>query len=430
MSEELGARGSALVAAKKGRLAEQLEIFEKQGRSRLHVRAPEGEASHQANEAGWAIRAGDAARSCFLAGAGALPVAPRLPAMTPQPMRLPPALPGGRWLAPRGLDAPLATEAEGRALLAGLARELEREVRGVRLGPLRLEEGASETAIASSTGVAARFRARSAYVRVEATHGARRLEAEFVARSAADFKPLALARRVADRFHALAEGAPPPSSSFLLAPAVAARLVDALAPRFVGLAAGARHAAGDRVAAERVTLVDDGRRADGLLAAPFDGEGVPTRAVPLVEGGRFVQPLLAWWEIDDPARAAGCSRRHGWRDLPRRGPSELAILPEPKVAVADLLAELRQGAYLIACEGGVRLSSDGDAFTVAVSGFAIEGGRATGGLGPCRLAGRLSSWMKGVRGVARDLTFVPGEALFGAPTLWIEGELELLVESR
>ncbi len=427
MSEELGARGRVLLGAKRGRLAAELEIFEKQGRSRLYLRSAEGESSHQATEAGWAIRAGDGARSCFLAGSGALPETPRLPAMTPQPVRLPPALPRGRWQPPRGLDAPLATEAEGRALLAGLARELEREVPGVRLGPLRLEEGASESAIGSSTGIAARFRARSAFVRVEASRGARRLEAEFVARSAADFKPLALARRIADRLVALAEGEPT-AGGLLLAPAVAARLVAALAPSLVGSAARERFAASATFGSELVTLVDDGGRADGLLAAPCDGEGVPTRALTLVERGRFVQPLLAWWEAESPARAAGCSRRHGWRDLPRRGPTELFLAPEPGVAVPDLLAGMARGAYLIACEGGVRV--EGDEFAVPVSGFAIEAGRATGGLGSCRLAGRLSGWLGGVRGVGRDLQFVPGEALFGSPTLWIEGGLELVASPR
>jgi PmbA protein len=257
-------------------------------------------------------------------------------------------------------------------------------------------------------------------VRVEAARGARRVEAEFVARSAADFKPLALACRVADRFVALAEGELPPPGALLLAPAVAARLVEALAPRLVGRAAAERWAAGERLGAGAVTLVDDGGRADGLLAAPCDGEGVPTRATTLVERGRFVQPLLAWWEADSPARAAGCSRRHGWRDLPRRGPSELFLAPDPQVAVPDLLAELGRGAYLIACEGGVR--TEGDAFSVAVSGFAIAGGRAVGGLGPCRLSGHLTGWLAAVSAVARDLQFVPGEALFGAPTVRVAGD--------
>src|SRR5207247_1531347 len=42
---------------------------------------------------------------------------------------------------------------------------------------------------------------------------------------------------------------------------------------------------GERVASEHVQLVDDGRELAGPGAEPFDGEGIPTRRTPLIEGG-------------------------------------------------------------------------------------------------------------------------------------------------
>ena len=42
---------------------------------------------------------------------------------------------------------------------------------------------------------------------------------------------------------------------------------------------------GERVAADVLTLVDDGRLLDGPGAAPFDAEGVPTRRTELLSAG-------------------------------------------------------------------------------------------------------------------------------------------------
>ena len=43
--------------------------------------------------------------------------------------------------------------------------------------------------------------------------------------------------------------------------------------------------------------------------------------------GRFVQPLLAWWEAGGSA-VPGCARRASWRDLPRRAPTHFFVAPE------------------------------------------------------------------------------------------------------
>jgi len=436
-AERFGERGRALLAELRARRSGELgpgveievEVYEKRGRSRSFERGPLGDSSLQSIESGWAVRGGDRRGSYFAAGAGETPVALDPPVTTPHPLRLPEARPPRPWRDPAGLESPLAGENEARALVDGIARELERELGGTLLESARLDDGASESALVSSRGVAVRWRSRSTALRLVARRGAVSVAAELVARAAAELKPLAVARRVADRLSALeAPPAPPASGALLLAAPLAARLLEAYAPRLVGAGAPEllRVAAGGdrRIAAVEVTVVDDGGRVGGLLAAPCDGEGVPTGAATLIAGGELVAPLRAWWESEGEAPAPGCMRRPGWRDLPRRAPAELALEPAARIAVADLVAELGSGAYLIAPEGAVRVDAAGDAFTVAVSGYAVEGGRATRPLGPCRLSGRLSTWMLGVRARARDLTWVPGDGLYGAPSLIVEG-LEL-----
>jgi PmbA protein len=254
-----------------------------------------------------------------------------------------------------------------------------------------------------------------------------------------------VARRLADRLAVAAAGPPAGFAArdrgdLLLAPPLAARLLAALAPYLVGARAADRVAAlrdrRGRIGSRAVTVVDDGRLPGGLLDAPVDGEGLATRAVTLVEEGVFRQPLVAWHEVRGgdargEARPSGCSRRASWRDLPRPGPTHLSLAPAAGVAVADLLADLARGYYLIDAAGPVALDLEAAAFSVPVAGYAIQSGRAVAPAGGLVLAGTVGALLRGIQATAtaRDLAFVPADGLVGAPTLLVTG-LELRPGAR
>ena len=132
-----------------------------------------------------------------------------------------------------------------------------------------------------------------------------------------------------------------------------------------------------------------------------------------------MQPLLAWWEAGGGA-VAGCARRASWGDLPRRAPTHFFI-PPSTTPVADLLEAGGAGAYLLDAEGAVRIDPASLAFEVAVSGLHLSSGRAIAPLGRVRLCGDLGSLLAGVRALARDLSFVPGDGMFGAPSMLVSG---------
>lgn len=429
MSAPAGARAAELVErlARGGRDA---EAYEKRGRSRRIERAADGELAATAVELGWAVRCGDLRRSFFAAGTGELPIDGAWPAPTPHPLWLPDRRPVPAWSPPTGLDAPLASESEARALLDAVGRELEREAPGARLLAARFEEGSSEAVVASSRGVAARVESRVASLRLEVERGGVRVTAEAAAREARDVRPAALARRIADRLLALEGSESPRPGPVLMAAPLAARLIEALSPWLAGREAaspaGLLGGVGARLGADGVDLVDDGALAGGLLSAPVDGEGVPCAPVTLIESGRFARPLVAWWEAERPEEASGCARRASYRDLPRRAPTHLYLRPDAAVPVADLLTGIDSGNYLLEAEGGVRFDPAAGRFEVAVSGFALAAGRSAGGLGRRRLAGPIAGWLAGVRARGRDLAFVAGDGMFGSPTVLVDG-LELSV---
>ncbi len=410
------------------------EVYAKRGRSRRTLLAGRLTSAAAAQEEGWAVRAGNA-RGAFFFGASGAP-SPNIvwPGAGGPALRLPEPAPLGDWRAPADLDAPLLAESEARALLEGIGRELAAELPGAKLQQASLEEGSSDSELWSSRGIQVAWKSRVALLRLEAVSaGPRRVRAavDVAARLGHGFSPSALARRLADRLHVQQAGAAPERDrgEFLLAPPVGARLLLGLLPALVGAGGAARLQAlqgrAARLGADALTVVDDGRLANGVLSAPVDGEGTPTRELTLISQGELRQPLLPWWAARPPqTRAAGCVRRASYRDVPAAGPSQLYIRPRADVAVATLLGAVSRGYYLLDATGGGLFDFNADRFALPVCGFAVQGGRSSAPVGGAWLCGGIGALLRGVQGVARDLAFFPLDGMLGAPTLLVTG-LEL-----
>jgi PmbA protein len=420
----------SVLAALRGSGLPEVEVYLKTGRSRRVTAGREGEGHQAISEEGWAVRAGDRRSSFFAAGSGAPDPAGPWPALEGLPVLLPDPLPVVRWSEPADLAAPLLSEREAQALLAGIEQAVGAELAGVRLVEASLEEGASESSLASSRGLRVESRQRLAWVRLVAALPDSGVEAtvEQGVREARRLQPKALARALADRLTVLARGAPPdePLGEVVLAPAVAARLLAALQPLLVGPGALDRVAplldSERRLGSPLLTVIDDGRLAGGLLASAVDGEGVPTRALPIVESGIYRQPLLAWWQARSTGMvSSGCTARPGFRDLPRPAATHLFVRAQEGVRPAQLVADLGRGCYVMDAHGAARWDAEADRFALRVSGFVVEGGAARRPVAGAWLRGRLSALLRGVVGVARDLTFLPFGALVGSPTLRVTG---------
>ncbi len=413
---------------------EEIEVFHKRGRSRTMHFTAFGDATSLRQEEGWAVRAGDRRRSFFYAASGAPRPDVRWPEADGRGLRLPSARPVPPWTPPSSLDAPLLGEGEARGFFEGLARQLDDELPGSRLLAGHLDDGSSEGHLASSREAVANVRGRAASLRLEAMgpRAGSGLTLEVAERDARRLSPAVLARRLADLLLVAERGSARPRDrgQFLLAPAVTTSLLAALGDLWLGPDAserisGLRNRRG-RVGSQALTLIDDGRFPGGVLEAPVDGEGQPTREVILIEEGAFRQPLLAWWQAArEPKRASGCSPRPSWRDLPRPGPTHLYLQPDPATRVASLLENVGRGYYLIDTTGAPRIEPSRDRFAVPVSGFALAGGRPRGAVAGAWLVGSVATFLRGIVAKARDLSFSPiGSGMVGSPTLLVKG-LEL-----
>jgi PmbA protein len=422
----------------------EAEVYLKEGRGRRLALGLGGHEHQVLVEEGWAVRGGDRRSAFFVAATGKPDPSGPWPAPQGFPAPLPDPAPVVRWTEPPDLDAPLLTEREAQALLQAIADALAAELPGAALAEAALEDGSSTSTLVSSRGVRARWRHRVAWVRLVAAlpgeRGSVLASVEQGAREARRLQPRTLARALADRLAVRARGSLPEreSGDVVLAPVTAARLVAGLLPLLVGPEARERVAplldAQGRLGSPALSIVDDGRLSGGLLAAAVDGEGVPTRPVPLVEAGLWRQPLLAWWQARGDAAAArvtsGCSSRPSFRDLPQPGPTHLFVRPQEGVRPAALVGAIDRGAYLLDADGPGRFDLAADRFALPVCGFLLSAGAARRPLARGWLCGSIGALLRGVAGVARDLAFFPGFAprggggMVGSPTLRIAG-LEL-----
>jgi predicted Zn-dependent protease len=421
---------------------DEAEVYAKRGRSRRLEHTPHTAVIGFHHEQGWAVRAGGPRASFFACGTGEPSPEGPWPEPDGHPLRLPEAQVIPAWKEPSELDLPLIGEREGSRLLEGIARELDTELAGSRLAHALLEDGSSESEIVSQRGVRARWRSRVAILRVEAWGAARGGGPRPVAtlrlaeRDARRFNPKAVARRLADLLavRGASARAERDRGELLLAPEVGRRLLAALLPLVVGPEAPERIARfldrRGRVGGPRLTVIDHGRLPGGLLEAPVDGEGLPTREVVLIEEGSFRQPLVSWRQARAGGlRPSGCSRRPSWRDLPAPGPTHLYLRPDRSVSVASLLADIARGYYLIEAAGAVHVDFEEDRFALPVAGFAVERGRAVGPVAGVELRGAVSTLLRNLQAVGRDLSFAPLDGMIGCPTLLVTG-LELVRSER
>ena len=425
---ELAAEVLAALTANDGDMA---EVYLKRGRTRRYQVGVQGGEVTLSEERGWAVRAGSGRSSFFAAGTGLPSPAGPWPAPDGPGLRLPEPAGPASWRPPADLEAPLAGERESLALLEGFEKRLRERLPGSRLLHGELEDGSSHAELASSLGTRAEVRRRLARLRLGvAGPGASPATAnlELAEREPRKFSPADLAALAAARLTARGGGRPVAldRGEMLLAPAVATAVIAGLSPLLLGpgavaLARRYRDRRG-RIGSPLVTLIDDGRLPHGLLTAPVDGEGTPTREVALVEEGTFRQPLLAWWQGSGlRAHTSGCVARPGWRDLPRPAATHLYLRPDPRVDASSLAESIGRGYHLVDVLAPGRFDIERDRLSIPVCGFAIRGGRTEEPLSETWLCGGITAFLQGIRAVAGDLVFRPLGGMIGSPSLLVAG---------
>ena len=174
---------------------------------------------------------------------------------------------------------------------------------------------------------------------------------------------------------------------------------------------------GERVANERVTIVDDARRKGGLRSAPFDGEGIPTTRQTLVEGGVLRGYLTNQKTAKKIGKTStGNARRGSYASPSRIGPSNFYVekgRDDPK-KIVDALDRALSVTSLLNLHTIDPVSGE---FSLGATGTYLEKGAPQHPVQGITIAGNLTHLLSSVAGVGTDLIFGPGG--IGSPTLVI-----------
>lgn len=293
-------------------------------------------------------------------------------------------------------------------------------------------DSAERVAIGSSTGAGGEYESSSCYAYLQALaegEAGRETGLGFgLARGPAGLDPAAIGREGAARATEMIGSAKPTSRAcpVVLDPTVAASFIGLIGG---GLSAGAvqrgRSPFADRVgaeiAAEALILHDDGLDPEGSASSPFDGEGVPCRRTPLIEGGTLRTYLFDTYTARrGDASSTGNAGRGGYRSQPSVSSSNL-VVAAGTLGFEELVREAGEGVYVTDVAGlhsGVNPVS-GD-FSVGASGRAIRGGELAEPLREFTIASDLVSMLRAVSAAGADARWVPFGGSVNTPSLLVE----------
>jgi PmbA protein len=168
---------------------------------------------------------------------------------------------------------------------------------------------------------------------------------------------------------------------------------------------------GEGVAGSEVSLIDDPTLEVAFGATTHDSEGVPTRRVQLIGGGRldaFLHNVYTARRSD--AATTGSAIRAGFKSPPGVGARALHLVPGPLTPEA-ILASVPEALYVQSVSGlhsGTNPVS-GD-FSVGAVGLMVRGGELAEPVREITIASTLQRILHDIVHIGADLTWLPGGA--------------------
>ncbi len=311
------------------------------------------------------------------------------------------------------------------------ARQMERAGRAVdprvqRFDSVGVSDVVSEVAFASSEGIADGY--RQSYVVLYSAPVAQDEAGGLQTSSFMDYRhfleelrtPEAVGRIAAERAVRMLGATKGPTARVpvVMEPAIAASFFHGLLAALDGnlVRKGAsflRDKLGQRIAPTWLEMVDDGMTVRGLGSAPFDGEGLPTRRTPLIEGGVLKTFLYDCYTAAKAGARSSHTASRGYRSLPGIGTTTVLARSTQPTPRAELLKGIRSGLYVTAMLGRGADPVTGD-YSRGANGIWIENGELTRPVQEMTVGGNLLDMVAALETMGDDVEFYGS---LGAPTL-------------
>jgi PmbA protein len=160
---------------------------------------------------------------------------------------------------------------------------------------------------------------------------------------------------------------------------------------------------GEKIAADSVTVYDDGRMPRGLGSKPFDGEGLPTRKTVIVERGVLTSYLLDTYAARKLNLTSTGNATRSIGEAPSAGATNFYLSPG-QLTPEQIIGSVKRGLYVTELIGfGINMVT-GDYSRGAV-GFWIENGELAYPVEEITIAGNLNDMWLGIEAIGNDLVF-------------------------
>ena len=169
---------------------------------------------------------------------------------------------------------------------------------------------------------------------------------------------------------------------------------------------------GTRCFSEQLSIKDSG--VAGMESFPFDGEGVPSGDLSVVEDGHFKTFLYdSYYGRKFDRQSSGNSVRAGVKELPRCGTRSLFI----EKGARDITGELTNGIIIEELMGTHTANEVTGDFSLGAVGYLCRDGKKSPFQGVI-FSGNVFELLNSVKEVGNDLRFYGG---YGSPSLYVEG---------
>jgi PmbA protein len=160
---------------------------------------------------------------------------------------------------------------------------------------------------------------------------------------------------------------------------------------------------GERVASERLTVVDDGTRLAGIGSRPFDGEGLATRRTVVINKGVLESYLLNTYTARKLGLRSTGNAGRGLVGAPSVEAGNMYVEPGPH-SPEEIIKSVSKGFYVTELIGfGVNIVT-GD-YSRSASGIWIENGELTFPVQGVTIAGNLKEMLNDIEMIGNDLDF-------------------------
>jgi PmbA protein len=173
---------------------------------------------------------------------------------------------------------------------------------------------------------------------------------------------------------------------------------------------------GQKIAGDRVTVIDDGTIVGGFGTSPFDGEGIPTRRTVVIENGVLKSYLLNTYTAKKLGLQTTANASRGLAGTPGIGPGNYFLQPGTKTP-QQIIGEIKEGLYITEFLGHGANLVTGD-YSRGASGMWISGGELAYPVEEITVAGNLKDIFFNIAEIGNDLEF---RGAMACPTIRIEG---------